>query len=320
MAKVIQTTTLQGTSGKLELLHCAPNVSDPVQHGKAPILFVHGSYGSAHCYQFLLLYLASCGHATYAISIRGHGNSHPQSFFTKMFLTSIDNWAADIVVALSHMAQLHPNVVPVLAGHSLGGGIVQYMVSTGIVGSASGAKANVAGLILLGAAPLKGSGQIMTNLQLVEAPNGYAYPWSDRNVLHTPDQARALYFSPEAEEGVVARWMSECRTPVESARAGFSIFGTFGEPGKILNALDGVQTGDGSQKRTRKVLHLAAGQDRLVTPEMVLANAAAYAEGSANEDESLVKTIDGSGHHLMMDAYHEGTAKTIADWLGGGNL
>lgn len=312
----LETTMLNGPSGQLELLSSLPpNLSNT----KPPILFLHGSFCSAHCFQFLLPHLARHGYPSYAVSVRGHGASHPQSYFAKMFLTSIASWAADAQVALAHIAAQHPGTPPpVMGGHSLGGGVVQYMASTGLVHRSNpDASGRVSGLVLLSSAPLRNAGDIMHNWERTEAPNGYDYPWSERNVLHTTDQVRKVFFSGEAKEEVVARWIKECKTPVESARAGLSILWGYGEAGKVLDALEGV----GEPERRRKVLCLVGRVDKLIPPYIMLSNAEAYEDAAGEEGEACRKVIiEGAAHHLMMDARWEECADVIVNWLVGNDI
>lgn len=56
-------TYLQRPTGALEVLYALPgggSIDDPVEEGwKAPVLFLHGGFGSANCYSNFLPYVRS---------------------------------------------------------------------------------------------------------------------------------------------------------------------------------------------------------------------------------------------------------------------
>jgi pimeloyl-ACP methyl ester carboxylesterase len=313
----IQSVPLVGRHGSLELLCSLPieGVSNNV-----PLLFIHGSHCSAHCYMNFLPFLADHGYPSYALSIRGHGASWAQSKLSKMLFTTMYSWAQDVQAALDYLADCHPDAAPpVLGGHSLGGGALQFMLSNGLLRTVSrGQEAKLSGLILLGAAPLTGGGkEILSNWKDVEASAGYPRKWSEPPLLHTPKQVRAAFFSDEAEEETVLEWMSTCKTPEESAMTGLFIFKSLGKASKVLDALTGV----GDPGQGRRVLCIAGSEDKLVPPSMVLSNASMYEQAAAQanlgEEACMASIIDGSAHHLMMDAYWENCAQTICSWLQG---
>ena len=318
----IESTQLAGAAGQLELLYSLPSTPEKT---KPPLLFVHGSFCSANDYGFLLPYLARHGFASYAVSLRGHGASASQGWFGRMVLTSLDSWVADVQVALRYVAEVHADAPPpVLAGHSLGGGVVQYLVTSSAQSKpAESAEPSppalqLSGLILLAATPLAGGSEIMTNWETIEAPDGYLYPWSERCVLKTIGQVRKAFFSVETDDATVRTWLEKCKTAEESARAGLSVHWRFGEADIILDALVGLK---GSSTRVRKILCVAGGADKLVPPKMVEGNLVEYELAGGDEREQCLKlVVEGSGHHVMMDAHWESCAQGIVNWLGGEEL
>jgi pimeloyl-ACP methyl ester carboxylesterase len=216
------------------------------------------------------------------------------------FFTSLDSFVDDVATAIRHIEKKHNGQTPVLVGHSLGGGIVQYLLSTRDL--------RAPGLILLAAAPLKGGGKdIAYNWQQIEAPEGYEYPWSSRARLNTIHQVKSVFFCPECPDEVVDEWLKESRAPEESARAGLSVVYEFGNPEKILDHLDGLK---GSRK---KVLLVAGEKDLLVKPEMVKENADAYR--SIDPEAVEEKVVTGSAHHIMWDLHWAQCADFILEWL-----
>ncbi|OCL13836.1 alpha/beta-hydrolase [Glonium stellatum] len=287
-------------SGLLELLTALPSTPD---NTVPPILFLHGAYCSASCYKAFLPLFASRGIAAYALSLRGHGASWKASWFTIMFLTTLDQFRDDVECAIAHIKERHTRM-PVLVGHSFGGGVLQYLLCSKAV--------RVPGLVLIAAAPLTGGGKdIMANWQRVEAPGGYPWPWSPRSQLDTVEQVRNAFFSPECPGEVIEAWLRESKTQYESARAGLSVLWPFGTAQGVLSALDGLpETG-------RKVLCISGERDLLVTTKIVRANADAYRAADNGENVITEAPISTSGHHLMLDIARDECASVIINWLKG---
>jgi pimeloyl-ACP methyl ester carboxylesterase len=82
-----------------------------------PLLFVHGGWHSASCWDNFLDYFADAGYRAVAVSLRGHGGSPAGKPFHACSI-------ADYIVDLRRTAEsLGPR--PVLIAHSLGGFVVQ---------------------------------------------------------------------------------------------------------------------------------------------------------------------------------------------------
>jgi pimeloyl-ACP methyl ester carboxylesterase len=83
----------------------------------APLLFVHGSWHAAWCWdENFLGFFADKGYRAVALSLRNHGNSHQKNPRT----CSVADWVSDVAsVANSLPAE------PVVIGHSMGGLVVQ---------------------------------------------------------------------------------------------------------------------------------------------------------------------------------------------------
>ncbi len=85
---------------------------------KPPLLFVHGAYVAAWCWdEFFLSYFADKGHDVYAVSLRGHGKSQGHS---QSALASLNDYIADLRHAVSVV-----DGDPVIIGHSMGGMVLQ---------------------------------------------------------------------------------------------------------------------------------------------------------------------------------------------------
>ncbi|KAF4971493.1 hypothetical protein FSARC_1721 [Fusarium sarcochroum] len=319
-APAIEQHSVSTPSGDLELLGCSPS-GDSL---KSPILCLHGAFCSAEDYRNFLPFFASYGHPAYSLSLRGHGKSWATSWMTRTLLTTLDDYVADIIAAATFIVRRHPEAPPmVLVGHSFGGGHMQYLLA--YQGQNGPSLIKFGGLVLLASAPLSGGGkEITANWEKVEAPNGYKYPWSPRSQLDTPDQVRAAFFQPETGDEVIEKWLKDCRTVKEGIRTGISVFWPFGEARYVLKNLVGLQ---GDSTPSRKVLLVAASEDRLVKPAVVEENAKAYevalaeasesGQGSDTNEVVMSCSIPGSAHHLMMDLAWKECAERIVDWVEG---
>ena len=100
--------------GELEVLCDAP-AGQAKDH---PLLFVHGAYVSAWCWQeHFLPWFAARGWASYAVSLSGHGGSRRRDHLDSY---SIDDYVRDVAEVASKLP-----APPILVGHSMGGMVVQ---------------------------------------------------------------------------------------------------------------------------------------------------------------------------------------------------
>ena len=87
-----------------------------------PLLFVHGAWHGAWCWENFLPYFAKHGYEAHALSLRGHANSEGRNGI-RWYSTS--NYLADLSQVATSMS-----TPPVLIGHSMGGYIVQKYLET----------------------------------------------------------------------------------------------------------------------------------------------------------------------------------------------
>lgn len=81
-----------------------------------PLLFVHGAYVGAWCWdEHFLPALADRGHTAHAVSLRGHGESGGC-----LATAGIDDFVADLRGVVDRL-----ETTPILVGHSMGGVVVQ---------------------------------------------------------------------------------------------------------------------------------------------------------------------------------------------------
>lgn len=85
---------------------------------ETPLLFVHGAYTAAWCWEeHFLPYFAEQGFSSYALSLSGHGRSRGRKELDSFGIKDYVNDVAEVVSALEQP--------PVLIGHSMGGFVVQ---------------------------------------------------------------------------------------------------------------------------------------------------------------------------------------------------
>jgi pimeloyl-ACP methyl ester carboxylesterase len=102
-------------SDQLEILSAIPKSK---LHKSTPLLFVHGAYSAAWCWQENFLgFFAAAGFPSYAVSLSGHGKSRGRRMLDHL---SIDDYVRDVEEAANGLRS-----PPVLIGHSMGGFVVQ---------------------------------------------------------------------------------------------------------------------------------------------------------------------------------------------------
>jgi pimeloyl-ACP methyl ester carboxylesterase len=130
---------------QLDLINCLPATPVP---GRLPLLFVHGSYCAAWVWaETFLPYFARAGFASYAVSLRGHGDSGGD-----VTLASLDDYIQDVRAAIAHLGGRC-----ILVGHSMGGIVAQHCLGEGD---------EVAALVLLSSVPPSGLGSSAVNLMM----------------------------------------------------------------------------------------------------------------------------------------------------------
>ncbi len=101
------------TMSKLETVCFAPRG----RRCRTEVLFVHGGYFGAWCWENFQNYLADRGFGSWAVSLRGHAGSPINQSLNSVRL---EQYVTDVVQVLDQM-----ETKAVLVGHSMGGGIVQ---------------------------------------------------------------------------------------------------------------------------------------------------------------------------------------------------
>jgi pimeloyl-ACP methyl ester carboxylesterase len=257
----------------LEVIERAPHH----ESGKAPLLFVHGAWHGAWCWdEYFLDFFAEKGYRTLALSLRGHGNSTaPKS----MRLCSI----ADFVDDVASVARSLPEP-PVVVGHSLGGFVVQKYLESHDVPAA----------VLLASAPPSGiTGFLLRRFK--------RHPWhtaaalartrSLRGVGGTPELARETFFSASTPQADLARYTSLLCEEYALKIAIDMLWLKLPRPRLV----------------TAPLLVLGAEDDVCFTPREVRSTATAY--------RTEAEFFPAMSHDMMLDPGWVGVAERIHAWL-----
>ena len=86
-----------------------------------PLLFIHGAAGGAWYFEHFLNYFALEGYDSYALSLRGHGNSEGKDDIDTY---SMDDYVLDVRSIVQTFKEK-----PILIGHSMGGAITQRYIN-----------------------------------------------------------------------------------------------------------------------------------------------------------------------------------------------
>ncbi|KAH7334012.1 Alpha/Beta hydrolase protein [Rhizoctonia solani] len=196
---------LSTPAGHLEVLYAFPGratINSPVEESwKAPVLFLHGGFGSANCYSNFLPWFAERGHPVYSLSLRGHGRSWRPSYWA-LYFTPKHVLAEDVAVTLGFIRQRHPNAGPTtLVGHSSGGGLSQHVVD-------SGKGEGVGKLVVLAGIPSFGGWRVYLNWFILD-------PWFPIRVLWDLYHPR----SPLSSTRLVHRAFFSPTYPIEKVQA-----------------------------------------------------------------------------------------------------
>jgi alpha-beta hydrolase superfamily lysophospholipase len=257
---------------KLELLTREPEANAR----PTPILFIHGAYHGAWCWEEKFLpYFSSRGYISHAMSLRGHGRSEGHE---RLFWTSIEDYVNDVAQVVEGM-----EIPPILVGHSMGGYVVQKYLE----------KHRAPAAVLLASTPKKGI--LAFSMRFARK---HPMPWlkfvvmlNPYQAVSTPELAKEMFLSPDvAEERVM-----ECYTRLqnESYRATLDMF--------LLNLP--------KPKRVKKtpILILSAANDTISTIKEQEDTASAY--GTSAEVCSDI------AHDMMLEEGWQDIADKIIAWL-----
>jgi pimeloyl-ACP methyl ester carboxylesterase len=241
-----------------------------------PILFVHGAWHGAWCWENFLPYFAEQGYESHALSLRGHGKSEGRERIRGRIRGA--EYVADLAQAAGQLSR-----PPILVGHSMGGYVIQKYLETHSAPAA----------ILL--APVPVSGVLKFFLRLAVRHPGQSIKahltWNAYAAIETPRLARDAFFSADLPDEALDRHFA--RLQQESYRAGLDM-ALFDLPKPL-------------KVSPPPMLVLGAANDAVFTREEVEATARAY--------NAQVEFFPNMAHDVMLEADWQKVAERIVNWL-----
>ena len=242
--------------------------------GAPPVVFVHGAFAAAWVWaEKFMPHFAEAGYHTYALSLRGHGESFGKEHVDHH---SIRDYCDDLQSVVAAIGE-----TPILAGHSMGGFVVQKYLEhqtarAAILMSSVPPQGLVAATFHLF---LKRPGLLMEINRLL----------SSRDI--GLDAAREALFAKPIEHAQLVRFLERMSPESQRAIWDMSMF-------NLVNIL--------SVRRT-PVMVLGAEHDQLIPPFLVSATAHSYNVPG--------KVFAGFGHGFVLEDGCEQIADAMVHWL-----
>jgi pimeloyl-ACP methyl ester carboxylesterase len=247
---------------------------------RPPLLFLHGAYTAAWCWQERFLpHFANVGFHATAISFSGHGNSRRRDHLDSY---SIDDYVNDVAEVVAGLPQ-----APVLIGHSMGGFVVQKYLEKHAAPAA----------VLMCSVPPQGLASSAVSMFF-----GKPSLLVDLNKLMTGGQValdslkEALFAQPVPADDLL-RYYRMAQPESHRAIWDMMLF-NLPQPGKVLANLPHGRD---------DLLVMGAAQDMIIPPSSVEMTARSYGVSAA--------ILPGLGHGLMLEADWQKPARVLADWL-----
>ncbi|KAL5096022.1 hypothetical protein RYX36_000349 [Vicia faba] len=263
------------------------NVVEDEKHYNPPLVFVHGSYHAAWCWaQNWLPFFSQSGYHCYALSLLGQGESDEPNDTVAGTLQTHARDVADFI---------HQNIQspPVLIGHSFGGLIVQYYISSlGNDKLKENLYQELRGAVLVCSVPPSGNGGLVWRYL-------FSKPVAAFKVFESVFSVKCecffeTFFSDTMEDHVVKRYQELMK---ESSR--MPLFDL-----RKLNASLPVPSVPNS---SLKVLVLGANNDFIVDAEGLKETAEFYGVSPV--------CVEAVAHDMMLDTSWEKGAEVILSWL-----
>ena len=173
--------------GAMDLEVIRVDAADP----RAVIVLVHGAWHGAWCWQDgFAQRLADQGISSVAVSLRGHAGSAGSRRLNGLRVSDYVDDVAEVVAETPG--------VPFVAGHSMGGFVIQGLL-------ARAARPPIAGAALLAPAPPYGVTSVVWSM-LRHHPMQFFGANLSLNLgrlVRTEDQVRSLFFTPDSPESIV---------------------------------------------------------------------------------------------------------------------
>ncbi|KAK5102577.1 hypothetical protein LTR70_000435 [Exophiala xenobiotica] len=354
----IKRTFVKTPAGDLELLVCEPKPSTSklsVPQPQPPIFFAHGGYGSAGVWLEWMTYLHNHNYSgtLYAYSVRNHGASYTLPYWRMVVNTAFEHIQADMVACLDYAIKQEQQQnsmarLPILVGHSSGGGLSQYLLSG--ISPDPALRVEASGLCLVGAIPSYGSYDIYWNWWKHD-------PWfSARSMFHlqhptsplsTEELVHGAFFGckfPVSRIGAFKRWMPAFESMGwPTGMVGDNFWGwVVGRPNTWLRAKDIVSSIRAAGYGKDKVCVMVGKEDMMYRSWMWERQCREYRDGlrelqnerklddsiypprepdivhgvasAESEDGVRMVLVGESGHHVQNDVYCDQAAEAFLRW------
>ncbi|RKQ61997.1 alpha-beta hydrolase superfamily lysophospholipase [Vogesella indigofera] len=262
---------------KLELIHTpAAGAASTIP----PLLFVHGAFSSASCWQqHFMPWFSARGYDCWALSFEGHGDSDGHDYLAAI---SIDDYVGNLQQAIRQLPR-----PPIVIAHSMGGFVLQQYLT----------RHDLPGAVLLASVPPSGLAGSSMRL-MTHAPELFMQLnlFQQGNYQPELNELRHMLFSDDADLAAVD-WVAH-HSQTESQRA----------------IMDMTLVPPFLQRRIAPLpnLVLGAAADQLISPQDITETAARF--GSKPE------TLPHIGHMMMLDNRWEQCAQRIEAWLARSTL
>ncbi len=256
----------------LELLSNAPATQN---NSKQPLLFVHGMWHGAWCWEpYFLPYFEHHGIKAYALSLSNHANSPRRKPFN---LLRIGDYVKDVRKVVNSLEQK-----PILVGHSMGGFIVQKYLE----------KHDAPGAVLMASVPPYGVwGGTFSVLK--KFPSTFLkanLTLHLKHIINSPQRYRQILCSNDFSNEEIVSCLEKIDT--ESYLAYVDMLG--------LNLVN-------TKKIKTPLLVLGGGKDATLPPKSVIKTAEKY--------KTKAVIFDDIPHMMMLSPGYKKVADKIIDWI-----
>jgi pimeloyl-ACP methyl ester carboxylesterase len=253
----------------------SPTAAHPV-----PLLFVHGSWHAAWCWDEKFLgFFADKGYRAVALSLRNHGNSFKKNPRT----CSVADWVSDVAAVANSLP-----AEPVVIGHSMGGLVVQKYLE----------KHSAPAGVLLASMPVSGASRALVRIMGRHPLRSARATLRGKSLraVNTPQAARENFYSASTPEADIARYTALLDEEYAGRQTVDLTMLSLPKP----------------QRVTTPLLVLGAECDACFSQDEIRKTARAYGTEAV--------FFPDMGHNMMLEPGWRAVAERIDGWLTGQGL
>ena len=270
--------------------------SKPWRSTPTPLLFLHGSYHSAHCWENFLPFFEREGYDVRACSLRGTGPTGMVEGDTAK-VVAIDTHVSDLKKVLDAF-----DVPPVIVAHSFGGLVTMKALEDATT------RERVKGVALLCSVPPSGNGPMTGRFisrdiwAAFKIVRGFVF----KAVVQNAELCRDLFFDERVDEADIQTYMSRLAA---DSKVGVDLTSLRGNlPSDISTSPSGKATYiEEWPSLPLKRLVLGAELDYIVDAQGV--------EETAIYFDTKARFLEEAYHDCMLGPVWTQTATTLLDWL-----